>query len=116
MTLILPLLIDGTPGNDTLVGGSAGDALYGLGSNDSLSGGAGDDTLAAGAGTNRIDAGDGNDTIVIDPMSSNTWTGSWFQTANGVDGGAGYDRWCFPAMPPITTSCRSSAAHCRSPI
>lgn len=95
MTLILPLLIDGTAGNDTLVGGSAGDALYGYAGNDSLSGGTGDDTLDGGAGTNRIDAGDGNDTIVIDPLASNTWSGSWFQPANGVDGGAGYDTMVF---------------------
>lgn len=95
MTLTLPSLIDGTAGNDTLLGGAAGDALFGLDGNDSLSGGAGDDTLAAGAGTNRIDAGDGNDTIVIDPLATNSWVGTWFQPANGVDGGAGYDTMVF---------------------
>ena len=95
MTLILPKILTGTAYADTLIGGSGTDYLYGLGGNDSLQAGAGDDWIASGAGTNRIDAGDGNDMIVIDPLASNTVSGSNFTPANGVDGGTGYDTLSF---------------------
>jgi Ca2+-binding RTX toxin-like protein len=95
MTLILPTILTGTSGADTLIGTSGTDYLYGLAGNDSLQAGAGDDWIASGAGTNKIDAGDGNDTIVIDPLATNTLNGSSFIPANGVDGGTGYDTMAF---------------------
>lgn len=95
MTFQIPNALIGTALNDTLTGTAGTDLLYGLAGNDSLTAGAGDDWIWSGAGTNRIDAGDGNDWMVIDPLASNTQSGSWFQPANGIDGGTGYDTLIF---------------------
>ena len=62
---------DGTPGNDTLVGGSSSDNLLlgdgndrgdGAGGNDVLDGGNGNDILRGGAGDDTLIGGTGNDT------------------------------------------------------
>jgi len=65
----------GTPGNDSIFGGSIDETMSGLGGNDqlfgnggadSLSGGTGDDTLNGGSGadTYRFELGDGRDLIM----------------------------------------------------
>ena len=55
--LTLPAIINGTPGLDTLTGGSGTQLIFGL---------AGDDTLNGGAGADRMTGGDGSDTYVVD--------------------------------------------------
>jgi serralysin len=60
-TLIAQL---GSPGNDTLNGGSGNDSMNaGLG-NDVLNGGAGDDELSGGAGSDTLNGGAGNDVLI----------------------------------------------------
>ncbi|TYL84331.1 VCBS domain-containing protein [Bradyrhizobium cytisi] len=63
--------IQGTAGNDVLVGGAGIDTIDGREGNDQISGGAGADQLFGGAGNDRIAGNAGNDHI---------------------DGGAGFDR------------------------
>src|SRR5262249_42523977 len=65
-SLLLPMTLTGTPGNDTLVGGQLGDTLSGLGGNDTLIGGAGADWLDGGTGADTMSGGTGDDTYVVD--------------------------------------------------
>jgi Ca2+-binding RTX toxin-like protein len=59
-----PQTINGTGGDDSLIGAQGSDTINGLGGNDSLYGVAGNDSLSGGDGTNLLDGGDGNDTLV----------------------------------------------------
>ncbi|MER0044607.1 calcium-binding protein [Pseudomonas sp. MGal98] len=54
--------IQGTNGNDTLVGSDVADQISGLGGDDLLIGGAGFDTLSGGAGNDTLRGGQGADT------------------------------------------------------
>lgn len=67
-------IIDGTEGNDSLVGGIGADTLNGLGGNDTLignfghdalSGGDGDDLLVGGVGVDVLAGGAGSDTFAF---------------------------------------------------
>src|ERR671936_1950232 len=53
--------INGTEGNDTLVGGADNDAISGFGGNDFLAGDLGDDTILGGAGNDTIFGDGGSD-------------------------------------------------------
>lgn len=68
------LVINGTQGNDTLLGSALGDTISGLGGNDKLdgheganilSGGLGNDTLLGGIGNDTLTGGDGADQFMI---------------------------------------------------
>ncbi len=81
--------INGTSGNDNLVGtskadnisgGSGNDALSGLSGNDKLSGGSGNDVLSGGSGNDKLSGGSGND--FLDGGAGN----------DKLDGGSGNDR------------------------
>jgi len=69
--------IEGNAGNDHLIGGSG---------NDFLIGGDGNDILEGHGGFNQYDGGTGNDTIIIDPTSTDLSSSS-----RHIDGGSGYD-------------------------
>lgn len=57
--------IEGTPGDDPDLGGTAGDdVICGFGGADTIDGGDGDDTIFGGAGDDQIDGGRGADTIL----------------------------------------------------
>ena len=56
--------INGTSGNDTLIGGSGNDTLKGNNGDDSLIGNAGNDYLSGGAGNDTLDGGSGANTLV----------------------------------------------------
>lgn len=56
-------IINGTPGNDTLVGTPASDTIHGGAGNDLIDGGAGNDFIYSDAGDDDIWGGQGNDTI-----------------------------------------------------
>ena len=58
-----PVLLDGTSGNDALVGGIYNDTLNGLDGQDRLTGGPGDDVLRGGPGNDSLLGGAGNDTL-----------------------------------------------------
>ena len=55
--------IRGTPGDDTLNGGSDDDTIRGRGGDDTIDGGDGDDDIRGGAGDDTIDGGGGDDEI-----------------------------------------------------
>jgi Ca2+-binding RTX toxin-like protein len=63
-----PLLLQGTPGADSLVGGILNDTLIGLDGNDTLTGGRGNDSIDVGLGDDvvRYALGDGDDTVMVD--------------------------------------------------
>jgi len=56
-------IIDGTPGNDTLVGTSDSDIIHGGAGNDLIDGGAGNDSIFSDEGNDDIWGGQGNDFI-----------------------------------------------------
>ncbi len=56
-----PIIINGTPNNDTLTGTAANEQLLGGAGNDTLNGGAGNDILIGGAGADKLTGGDGAD-------------------------------------------------------
>lgn len=70
---------DGTPGDDTLVGGAYGDFCYGNEGNDWIDGAGGNDGLLGGTGNDTLYGGAGDDSIYGDPGTD------W------LDGGAGND-------------------------
>ena len=64
--MLAPLNLTGTPGVDSLSGGSLDDMLSGLGGNDTLTGKAGNDWLDGGTGADAMIGGAGDDTYVVD--------------------------------------------------
>jgi trimeric autotransporter adhesin len=54
---------NGTPGNDTIVGGATNDVMFGLGGNDVLTGFGDGDILDGGAGNDSLDGGTMNDVL-----------------------------------------------------
>ena len=55
--------LDGTVGDDTLVGTNTTDRISGFGGNDVLLGMSGNDVLTGGEGNDQLDGGDGNDLL-----------------------------------------------------
>jgi len=60
-----PGVINGTAGNDNLLGGAGNETLNGLAGNDSLNGGGGNDSLNGGSGNDTLTGGIGADTFVL---------------------------------------------------
>ncbi|NWC09397.1 right-handed parallel beta-helix repeat-containing protein [Pseudomonas agarici] len=56
-----PIVIDGTPGNDTLTGTMANEQLFGGAGGDLVNGGAGNDILVGGSGIDKLTGGAGAD-------------------------------------------------------
>jgi Ca2+-binding RTX toxin-like protein len=106
-------VVQGTPGNDSLVTPAAGGTLHGLAGNDDLTGGAGndvlvggdgDDTLVGRQGSNFLDGGSGADVLTagedVFGSSGNTLLGGdgndtllakLHSLDNTLEGGAGDD-------------------------
>src|SRR5436190_963770 len=65
LAAIVPLLLDGGPGNDTILGSNGPDTIYGGDGNDFIDGNQGNDTVFMGADddTFQWDPGDGSDTV-----------------------------------------------------
>ncbi len=55
--------IDGTPGDDVIIGGPAGERIDGRGGNDRVCAGGGPDRVKGGAGNDRIEGGRGKDRL-----------------------------------------------------
>ncbi len=55
--------INGTNGNDILIGGAANDSIHGKAGDDMIDGGAGNDTIDAGSGNDTVAGNLGNDSI-----------------------------------------------------
>jgi Ca2+-binding RTX toxin-like protein len=85
----IPTMLEGSRGNDTLVGGDARDTLIGGRGADVIYGRAGDDHLSGGPDRDRLDAGAGNDLVEGNDGHDRLVGGE------GIDrllGGAGRDR------------------------
>ncbi len=80
--------INGTSGNDTLIGGAGDDDILGRSGDDFLDGAGGNDELNGGSGNDELVGGSGNDTLV-GGSSDDTLVGG---TGNDeLDGGSGED-------------------------
>jgi Ca2+-binding RTX toxin-like protein len=88
-TIVTPAAIEGTQGDDLLVGSDCGDDIHGRdgddnidarGGNDTIFGGDGDDHIVAGDGNDVVHAGNGND--IVFGGRGNDW----------ISGGQGNDR------------------------
>ncbi|MEH2068070.1 MAG: calcium-binding protein [Nostoc sp.] len=81
--------INGTKGNDTLVGTYDADTINGKAGNDTLIGDAGNDTLVGGVGSDSLIGGDDDDTL-LDSSSYENYPNILFGN-NTLNGGAGDD-------------------------
>jgi len=65
LAAIVPITLDGGPGDDTLLGGNGADVLIGGDDNDFVDGQQGNDTILLGSGNDTFqwDPGDGNDVV-----------------------------------------------------
>ncbi|MBL6454757.1 hypothetical protein JMJ55_05440 [Belnapia sp. T6] len=103
--------MDGGAGQDTLRGGDGADTLYGSAGDDLLQGEVGIDALVGGPGADTLQGGAGDDllyaeadtrftgTLLLDVGKAMPWriALAWIGvSADGVDGGPGYDRWIAP--------------------
>src|SRR6266404_1806351 len=80
--------LNGTEGNDTLIGTADADTINGLGGNDFLAGDSGDDSIVGGSGNDTIYGDGGND---------------WLEGGSGNDllsGGGGQDSYAFRELGP----------------
>ena len=89
--------INGTTGDDSLVGGTEDDLISGLEGNDTLSGSAGNDTLDGGAGNDSMSGGDGDDVFTLADLPAGTGP-----TTGNVSGGT-------PELVNQSTSTNESA-------
>ena len=99
-----PIVYYGGAGFDGFAGGAQADTAYGGGGNDSLYGNGGNDVLYGGAGNNVLDGGEGDDLLFLNGGAGSIDTaaggagndgfyfGSYFTSADSVDGGPGTDR------------------------
>jgi trimeric autotransporter adhesin len=58
------LVVDGTPGGQTINGTAGDDSITGTDGNDTINGLGGNDTLSGAGGADRLDGGAGNDSLV----------------------------------------------------
>ncbi|SLN15942.1 RTX-I toxin determinant A from serotypes 1/9 [Roseovarius litorisediminis] len=75
-----PDIVNGTEGDDRLLGGASADQINGLGGNDLIKGAAGDDTIFGGEGNDTLEGGSGDDFL------------SGGSGVNSLNGGQGDDR------------------------
>jgi parallel beta-helix repeat protein len=71
-----PVVINGTPNNDTLTGTAANEQLFGGAGNDTLNGGAGNDILVGGTGVDKLTGGAGADVFRFTSKLDSYRTGS----------------------------------------
>ncbi|WP_170865066.1 calcium-binding protein, partial [Roseovarius marisflavi] len=58
-----PDIVNGTEGDDRLLGGASADQINGLGGNDLIKGAAGEDTIFGGQGNDTLEGGSGDDSL-----------------------------------------------------
>lgn len=69
------VVLAGTVGDDTLIGGVGDDVINSRDGNDQIFGGKGDDTIRTGDGASLLDGGKGNDTLIAGDGDSNVLAG-----------------------------------------
>ncbi len=101
VALIKQLVLQGTPGPDTLIGYGSPDSISGLDGSDSLYGRDGDDTLSGGPGNDSLSGEAGNDTLLGGTGDDSLYGGDGADTINGgggwdyAEGGPGGDTYVF---------------------
>ena len=85
----LPRIVDGTFGNDQIIGQSGNDTISGLAGNDNIWGIAGDDSIDGGLGDDRINGGSGNDLLL--GGEGNDFLFSFDKSNDSLFGGDGND-------------------------
>jgi Ca2+-binding RTX toxin-like protein len=83
-----PLVIDGGPGTDELVGSTDPDKLYGREGNDTINAQDGVDLLDGGPGNDFLTASEGNDTVIGGPGADSLSGGYGDDLLDGDDGEA----------------------------
>jgi Ca2+-binding RTX toxin-like protein len=68
--------IEGTAGDDTLVGGKGNDVICGFGGDDTIYGRGGDDTLIGGPGEDSLYGGSGDDVLIGGPGEDDMFGGA----------------------------------------
>ena len=95
--LLADPLIEGTAGNDMLIGTLLPNLIFGFAGNDTIDGGGGDDIIEGGDGDDIIEGGDGNDDLIGGSGNDMIFGGDGFDTLEGgegndlLDGGEGFD-------------------------
>ena len=81
--------VQGTDGDDTIVGFSGADVINAGRGNDTVDGGAGDDTIDGGSGADNLSGGLGNDHLIgdanVEALSFNGTTSAWAITTGLTD-------------------------------
>lgn len=85
-----PVEIEGTPGNDVIIGLGGWDIIHGRGGDDLICSGGGDDFIKAGTGNDRVRAEKGFDTIHGGRGQDTIWGGRG--STDSLSGGPGDDR------------------------
>ncbi|MFC3615337.1 beta strand repeat-containing protein [Lutimaribacter marinistellae] len=90
-----PLLLEGTPDDDVLVGAALNDTISGVAGNDRLIGNEGGDQIDGGIGADTLNGGDGDDTIIGGPSGHEADQRDVIFAGSGDDraeGGGGNDQ------------------------
>ena len=95
------LLVQGTSGDDRLVGRSQAELLLGGAGNDGMSGGPADDILVGGKGTDYLQGGAGSDLFVFAPGDSGNVPGVRDTIGDFVKGEDKIDLQAFNAVPLV---------------
>lgn len=96
-SFIIEGILEGTDGDDTLIGGKGNEILTGFNGNDSIQGGAGDDRAFGNQGRDTLLGEDGNDLISGGRDADIIRGGNGFDIVNGnrgddlIEGGDGID-------------------------
>jgi hypothetical protein len=100
--------VDGSSGDDTIVGDAASNDIFAGDGNDSIFGRAGGDILDGGPGTDTIDGGDGTDTCTTGEVLTSCESGGigvrvpWAAGAAKVAAGGGRPPGTFASSPTAT--------------
>jgi Ca2+-binding RTX toxin-like protein len=89
--LVTPYDIDGSAGDDILIGGAGNDNLSGLGGNDQITGGGGDDTLAGGGDTDTANYGGPRSGYSVTTVTDSAGRVTGFATVTDTNTGNGDD-------------------------
>jgi Ca2+-binding RTX toxin-like protein len=99
--------IDGTNGDDVLVGSDGNDIIRGMAGDDWISGTGGADDIDPGAGADHVDGGAGEDVVHLSSVTNSH--GSQYDGGAGIDtldlsatGPDGYLRWTWTSSTDVT--------------
>lgn len=114
--IVVPAVIYGGAGNDTLAGAFGKDVIHGGGGDDLVYGGGGSDTLVGGSGADRLLGGEGDDALAGGAGNDQISTGQVASASkDSVSGGAGGDTVNYQADPTFAVATYTSSPTGLSP-